>query len=78
MAALSSAGPQQWAPWHGGQGVDVVVSPSRARCGRAESLPVDWKVQAETFPSSNCPVPAQGGLSHCTRWHSSECPSSSA
>lgn len=61
MAAFPSTGPQQWAPWHGGQGVDVVVLHSRARCGRAESFPLDWKVQAETFPSSKCPVPAQGG-----------------
>lgn len=61
MAAIPSAGPQQWARWHGGQGTDVATLHSRARCGRAETPPMEWKVQAETFPSSNCPVLSQGG-----------------
>lgn len=38
-----------------------------------EILPIEWRVQAEIFPPSNCSVPAPGGLSHCTRYHSSEC-----
>lgn len=71
MAAIPSAGPQQLARWHGGQGTDVTALCSRAHCGKAETLPREWKVQAETFPSSNCPVPAQGGPSHCMRCHSS-------
>lgn len=63
MAAIPSAGLQQWAQWHGGQGTDVTTT-----------LPVEWQLQTETFPPSNLPVPAQGGPSHCMGYHSSECP----
>lgn len=35
---------------------------------------MDWKVQAETFLSIKCPVPAQWGLSYFMRCHSSGCP----
>lgn len=74
MAAIPSAGLQQWARWHGGQGTDMATLHSRAYCGRAEALPMEWKVQTETYPSSSCPVPAQGGPSNCMGFHSSGCP----
>lgn len=69
VAAIPSAGLQWWACWHGGRGTDVA-----ALHGRAENLPMEWQVQTQTFPSTNCPVPAQRGPSHCTGCHSSGCP----
>lgn len=51
----TAAGTVAWWPGHGRGCL------SRACCGRAETFPVEWKVQAEPLLSSNCPVPVRGG-----------------